>query len=117
MTEKELVSGESLADVIVRYKPTENVGGDADTEQEIMLSVETDRYHQTMTDTDIFVSSVVEFALILRSSEYKADADLNALVTRLSDLDLSGDEFKAEFRDLVISYREKIENNIIEAPK
>ena len=117
MTEKELVSGESLADVIVRYKPTENVGGDASAEQEITLSVETDRYHKTMTDTDIFVASVVEFALILRSSEYKADADLNALVTRLSDLDLSGDEFKLEFKELVISYRDKVENNIINAPK
>ena len=114
---KEFVEGENVADVIVRYKPTENVGGDADTEQEITLSVGTDSYHEMPTDTDAFVASVVEFALILRSSEYKADADLNALVTRLSDLDLSGDEFKAEFRELVISYREKVENNIINAPK
>ena len=117
MTDKEFVEGENVADVIVRYKPTENMGGDAATEQEITLSVGTDSYHEMPTDTDTFVSSVVEFALILRSSEYKADADLNALVTRLSDLDLSSDEFKAEFRELVISYREKVENNIINAPK
>ena len=93
------------------------MGGDTATEQEITLTVGTDSYHDTPTDTDAFVASVVEFALILRSSEYKADADLNALVTRLSDIDLSGDEFKAEFREFVISYREKLENNIINAPK
>ena len=111
MTDKELVEGESIADVKVKYKPTENVGGDAESEQEITLSVGTEKYHAEMTDTDAFVSSVVEFALILRDSEYKADADLNALVTRLSDLDLSADEFKEEFRELVITYREKIENS------
>ena len=117
MTDKEFVEGENVADVIVRYKPTENVGGDASAEQEITLTVGTDSYHETLTDTDAFVASVVEFALILRDSEYKSDADLNALITRLMDLDLSGDEFKAEFRELVISYREKVENNIINAPK
>jgi Ca-activated chloride channel family protein len=111
MTDKELVEGESIADVKVKYKPTENVGGDAEAEKEITLSVGTEKYHTEMTDTDAFVSSVVEFALILRDSEYKADADLNALVTRLSDIDLSADEFKEEFRNLVITYREKIENS------
>ena len=111
MTDKELVEGESIADVKVKYKPTENIGGDAESEQEITLSVGTEKYHAEMTDTDAFVSSVVEFALILRDSEYKADADLNALVTRLSDLDLSSDEFKEEFKELVITYREKIENS------
>ena len=111
MTDKELVEGENIADVKVKYKPTENVGGDAEAEEEITLSVGTEKYHSDMTDTDAFVSSVVEFALILRDSEYKVNADLNALVTRLSDLDLSSDEFKEEFKELVITYREKIENS------
>lgn len=110
MTDKELADGESIADVKVKYKPTENVGGDANTEKEISLPVGTEKYHAEMTDTDAFVASVVEFALILRDSEYKADADLNALVTRLSDLDLSNDEFKTEFKELVITYRERVEN-------
>ena len=114
MTEKAFAEGESIADVKVKYKPTENVGGDATTEQELTLSVGADVYHADMTDTDAFVSSVVEFALILRDSEYKADSDLNALIARLSELDLSGDEFKAEFRELVITYREKIENSYSE---
>ena len=110
MTDKELVEGESIADVKVKYKPTENVGGDAATEEEITLTVATDRYREQLSADDIFVASVIEFALILRDSEYKADSDLNALVTALNDLDLSGDEFKAEFRELVITYRERFEN-------
>ena len=60
-------------------------------------------YHADMTATDAFVASVVEFALILRDSEYKANADLNALITRLDSLELD-DEFKEEFRELVKTY-------------
>ena len=111
MTEKALVSGEGVADVKLKYKPTENVSGDAVEERELTLSIKTDAYHTEMTPNDAFVSSVVEFALILRDSDYKAESDLNALITRLSDLDLSDDEFKTEFRDLVISYRESVENS------
>lgn len=110
MTDKALIDGGSVADVIVKYKPTENVGGDGATEQQITLTVGTDSYHGTMTSDDVFIASVVEFALILRDSEFKADSDINALITRLSDLDLSGDEFKQEFRELVITYREHQEN-------
>ena len=111
MTEKELSDGGNIAEVIIKYKPTENVGGDATTEKELTLSVGTDRYHSDMTSTDAFVSAVVEFALILRNSEYKADSNLSALITRLSDIDLSSDEFKSEFRVLVIKYSENIEKN------
>ena len=110
MTDKELTEDESIADVTVRYKPTENVGGDATEGEEITLAVGTDAYHAQLTATDAFVAAVVEFALILRDSDYKADADLNALVSRLGDLDLSNDEFKDEFRELVITYRDKVEN-------
>ena len=110
MTDKELTEGESIADVIVRYKRTENSGGDGNEEQELTLAVGTEAYHEELTATDVFVAAVVEFALILRDSEHKADADHNALVTRLNDLDLSSDEFKTEFRELVVLYRDKIEN-------
>ena len=110
LTEKALAEGESIAEVTVKYKPTENVGGDAATEQELVLSVGGEVYHREMTATDAFVSSVIEFALILRNSAYKADSDLNAVVSRLLDLDLSADQLKTEFRDVVITYRDQIEN-------
>ena len=94
----------SVADVIIRYKPTENAGGDAAEEKELNLSVMTSDYRETPTEENIFVASVIEFGLILRDSEHKADANLEELLTTLESLDLSGDEFKAEFRELVRKY-------------
>ncbi len=107
LTDKALVEGESFADVKVKYKPTENAGGDSKTEQEITLSIGTDKYHREMTTTDAFVASVVEFALILRDSEYKGDANLKELIARLDSLDLSSDECKEEFKNIVKQYYEK----------
>ena len=99
-------SEEKIADVIIKYKPTENVGGNAAEEQELTLSVMNNAYNRPLTAENIFVASVIEFALILRDSQYKADASLEELITQLEGLDLSGDEFKAEFRDLVKKYAE-----------
>ena len=98
---------ETIADVKIKYKPTENVGGDANTEQELTLSVKNYDFYGDPSDENIFVASVVEFALILRNSEYKADSDINKLIERLGSLDLANDPFKAEFRELVIKYSQK----------
>ena len=98
---------ETIADVIIKYKPTENVGGDATEERELTLSVLNSAYNSVPTQENLFVASVVEFALILRNSEYKADANLEELITQLDGLDLSSDEFKSEFRDLVKLYAER----------
>ena len=97
----------SVADVIIKYKPTENAGGDATEEHQLTLSVMTNDYNETPTDENLFVASVIEFALLLRDSEYKADADLDRLITQLEGLDLSGDEFKAELAELVNLYAER----------
>lgn len=97
-------SVEELASVIIKYKPTENSGGDGTTEKELKLNVLNSAYNNNPTAEDLFIASVVEFALILRNSEYKADANLEELITTLNSLDLTDDEFKAEFRDLVIKY-------------
>lgn len=95
---------ENIANVIIKYKPTENVGGDAIEEKELNLGVLNSVYTPNPTDENLFVASVVEFGLILRNSEYKADANLDSLIERLNALDLANDPFKAEFRDLVITY-------------
>ena len=104
LTDKEFVEGENLADVKIKYKPTENVGGDAATEQELTLAIGVDSYHAEPIANDSFVAAVVEFALILRDSEYKGEASLGALIERLNTLDLSNDEFKQEFKELVNKY-------------
>lgn len=96
----------NFADVTIKYKPTENVGGDATQEQVLTFSV-TNGDYGLPTEQDLFIASVIEFGLILRDSEYKADANLEELITQLESLDLSGDEFKAEFRELVSKYSKK----------
>lgn len=108
LTDKEFAEDSKLADVTVRYKTTENSGGVSNEPSELVLPVSTSVYHAAMTENDTFVASVVEFALILRESAYKGNADLNALITRLDDLDLTSDALKAEFRELVKKYRSNI---------
>jgi Ca-activated chloride channel family protein len=99
---------EIIANVVIKYKPTENVGGDAAEEKELTLSVMNSVYNEKPTAENLFVASVVEFALILRDSEYKANADLSSLIARLEALDFANDEFKAEFRELVKKYASRL---------
>ncbi len=108
MTNKEFVSGEEIAQVTLKYKPTVNVGGN-EIEVDLVAGIKTDDYHAEPTTNDMFVASVVEFALILRDSKHKANASLNDLVTRLDCLDLSDDEYKEEFREIVRKYRNTVE--------
>ena len=97
----------SIANVIIKYKPTENSGGNGSEEKELHLGVLNSAYNPNPTEENLFVAGVVEFALILRDSEYKADANLEELISTLESLDLSDDEFKAEFRELVSKYATK----------
>jgi Ca-activated chloride channel family protein len=106
LTDKEFVEGESLADVKIKYKPTENVGGDAESEKELTLAIGTESYHALPVGDDAFIAAVVEFALVLRDSEYKGSADLEKLIERLEAMDLSGDKYKEEFKDIVKMYFE-----------
>ena len=111
LTDKAFVDGENFAEVKIKYKPTENVGGDAQTEQELILNVATGAYRENPTEQDKFVASVVEFALILRESEYKGNANLEDLIARLESLDLANYEDRAEFRDIVSLYNTLLERN------
>lgn len=111
MTDKAFREGENIAEVIIKYKPTANVGGDGTQEKELTLAVGTECYRQIPTETDLFIASVVEFALILRQSAYKGDSNLDDLIARLAQLNLENDEFKAEFRDLVSIYKTNIQNS------
>ena len=103
MTDKALETEDNLAQVTIKYKPTENSGGESETSKEVLLDVGTTSYHTTLTSQDAFIASVIEFALILRDSAYKGDANITDLIDRLNALTLE-DEFKTEFRDLVKTY-------------
>ena len=103
LTDKALGSEENFAQVTIKYKPTENSGGASDISKETLLDVKTSAYHEVLTEQDAFIASVIEFALILRDSAYKGDANITDLIDRLNALTLE-DEFKTEFRDLVKTY-------------
>ena len=89
-----------LASVELKYKEPET-----NEDKSLTLDVTTTAYHETMTDDDAFVASVVEFVLIARDSVYKADATLEGLIARLEALDLSEDAYKTEFCEIVKLYR------------
>lgn len=91
-----------LAQVNVKYKTPD--ASETDESLELGMDVAWGAYHGGMTAQDAFIASVVEFALVLRDSEYKADGTAESVLARLNGLDLSEDEFKAEFRDLVAAY-------------
>ena len=103
LTDKAFDSAENLAQVSIKYKPTENSGGASETSKEVFMDIKTSAYHTALTQQDAFIASVVEFALILRDSKYKGDASITDLIDRLNGLELT-DEFKQEFRDLVKTY-------------
>ena len=111
LTEKAFELEDNLAQVVVKYKPTENSGGLQETSEEIYLDVKTSAYHSSLTVQDVFVAGVIEFGLLLRNSNYKADASLSSLIERLFSFEeLANDEFKEEFRQLVKKYAENQKN-------
>ena len=107
LTEQAQAQSGNVAQVMIKYKPTENVSADKteQPEQELLLDIKPSDYHEEMTTTDAFVSSVIEFALLLRDSAYKADANMETLIARLDGLDLQEDVFKQEFKQLVKEYQ------------
>jgi len=108
LTDKALREDSKLATVEIRYK-TPDAAAESESMQ-LLLDITGDAHHETMTTQDAFIASVVEFALLLRESNYRADATYSALLARLEDLDLSQDEFKEEFRELVGAYVRKLES-------
>ena len=102
LTEAALTADSSLAQVTIKYKEPGDTS--EDDGQDLLLDITGAAYRSELTDQDRFIASVVEFALLARDSEYKQDASLTTVIARLEDLDLSGDEFKEEFRELVKAY-------------
>lgn len=106
LTEKELVPGENIATAEIRYKSTENSNAQEQGDLTLNLDIKTNDYHAAMTSNDLFVSSVVEFALIARNSQYKANATIDDVIDRLTQYQ-TNDEYKQEFFELVKTYKQK----------
>lgn len=104
LKEKAIEPGTWLGDVVLRYKDP-NATEEGAVDKELKLAVTDSVYHSKLTTQDAFIVSVIEFGLILRNSEYKGSANLADLIARLNSLDLSQDELKVEFREVVKQYQ------------
>lgn len=91
----------NLAQVTVKYK--EPTAAAEDASQDLLMDISWQAYHRELTAQDAFIASVVEFALVMRESAYKAEGSLQSVLNRLNDLDFSEDAYKEEFRELVKS--------------
>jgi Ca-activated chloride channel family protein len=80
----------------VRFKTPET--GES---REISLDIST----ITVPDKDVvFISAIVESALIMRNSEYKGSANIDSVISRLESITLT-DEYKSEFLELMKKYK------------
>ena len=57
----------------------------------------------------MFVSGVIEFALVALNSKYKAQADIDEVIERLQILPAE-DKYKLEFLELVKTYKDLLNN-------
>lgn len=93
---KENAQGE-IATAEVRYK-----NPDTDEDKSVSKTYTTSDYTLSPSEDNAFISCVVEFGLILRESQYKNDAALANVISRLSNLQcVTDDPFKAEFLEIV----------------
>ncbi|MDE7215736.1 MAG: DUF3520 domain-containing protein, partial [Clostridia bacterium] len=99
----DLSSNKDIANVNIRYKDAK--ANAEDPSDELDLPITSDCFTDAPSQDDYFVASVIEFALILLDSKYKADADLGNVIERLQGMELS-DEYKLQFLQLVKTYKD-----------
>lgn len=97
-----------IATVNIRYKDAKSTP--EDTSSELDLSIKSQCYTNSPSQDDDFVASVVEFALILLDSKYKADASLDNAIERLQSMQFD-DEYKAQFLQIVNAYKQNSSNS------
>ncbi len=80
----------------VRYKAP-----DADKSEQNDYYISKDAYTETPSGNFKFVCSVIKTAMILHESEYAKGITIASVKEDLSTLDLSSDEYKEQFKDLI----------------
>lgn len=104
----EAATSDEYLTVCVRYKDP------GATESKLLeYPIKTSQYTETPNDDFYFAAAIIEFAMVLRDSKYKNDTDLNTVLSLLSDINLSNDDYRSEFRSLVEKLMEQsnIEKN------
>ncbi|MCL2797510.1 MAG: von Willebrand factor type A domain-containing protein [Firmicutes bacterium] len=101
-------SVDAYATISVRYKdpavgaddiPPADQNGQDGREISVPVTSVTD----TPSDDVLFISSVVEAALVMRNSQYKGSSNLQSVITRLQSIQsLANDPYKAEFLQLMV---------------
>ncbi len=97
----------TLAQIDIRYKSPQATS--EDESQELNLPISSDVYSAEPSDNDMFVSGVIEFALVALNSKYKAQADIDDVIVRLQILPAE-DKYKLEFLELVKTYKDLLNN-------
>ena len=96
-----LEASESFVTAAVRFKVPE-------TGESREISLEISAVTDLIFNEDImFISAVVESALIMRDSKYKGSANIDSVIARLESIILE-DEYKAEFLELMKKYKTQI---------
>lgn len=88
-------NGEWLT-VSIRYKEP-----DGDTSKLLEYPVTENAYSDSMSENLTFASTVVQFGLVLRDSEYKGTATYDSILAILENYDFESDSYKSEFISLV----------------
>ncbi len=88
-------NGEMLT-VSIRYKEP-----DGDTSKLLEYPVTESAISTVMSENLAFASSVAQFGLVLRDSEYKGTATYESILSALEEYDFSADSYKTEFISLV----------------
>ena len=93
-----------IATAELRYKlPDNDSNPDNDVSDSVTLTVTTESYTAEPSDDCVFIGCVLEYGLLLRESDYKADASFDSVLARLQTIAAytAADEFKAQFVDVV----------------
>jgi len=100
----ESATEENYLKIFLRYKDPDVKTGDANRE----ISASVDTVTESPNDDVLFISAVVEAALVMRNSVYKGTASLQNVIARLQSIQsLNGDPYKAEFLELMIKLGER----------
>ena len=108
-------SGEKLEGNNLKYQQTQSTGSnewltvniryknpDQDKSQLLNLAVDETYEKKVMSDNFAFASSVAEFGLLLRGSEYKGESSFESVYGRIVNLpQVKEDTYKAEFLGMV----------------
>lgn len=97
-----MIQGE-IATVELKYKKPAQSNGGTEQNKSVTITFETSDYTETPSYDCVFIGCVLEYGLVLRESEYKGDASINAVLARLETLSgyLGADAFKQDFVRIV----------------